>query len=337
MAARVAALRAAGASVDVVAIHEPIARRRVVRKYASLTVRSIAYVARSRARGRKVDVVEAHIAFPTGLVARPVAALLGASLVLFAHGADVLEVPTRTRLHRALARVTYESARLVIANSEFLAGELRRMFPSVAGRVVVRSPGIELDRFGRPNLDLRARRGVLFVGRLIPEKGCAILLRAIATVDPGHRPTPVTVIGDGPEREALQILAADLHLDVTFSGPVGPDMVAEAMRSAALVVVPSVYREPLGLVALEAMAAGAIVVASTTGGLTEIVEDSRNGLAVLPGDVGALASAVERAMSLFNDRLESARIREAARRTAESHDVGVIAAESMRLYATLTA
>jgi len=98
-----------------------------------------------------------------------------------------------------------------------------------------------------------------------------------------------------------------------------------------------VYREPLGLVALEAMAAGAIVVASTTGGLTEIVEDSRNGLAVLPGDVGALASAVERAMSLFNDRLESARIREAARRTAEGHDIGVIAAESMRLYATLTA
>jgi glycosyltransferase involved in cell wall biosynthesis len=337
VAARVAALRAAGASVDLVAIHDPAARRRVVRKYASLSVRAIAFATLARARGKRVDVVEAHIAYPTGLVARPVARMLGAPLVLFAHGADVLDIPRRSPLHHSLARATFGAARLIVANSHFLAGELRREFPLTADQVIALSPGIELDRFGGPSDDVRPRRGLLFVGRLIAEKGCAILIRAMAAIEPARRPTPFTVMGDGSERRALETLAAELSLDVRFAGPVGPDAVADAMRSSALVVVPSVYREPFGLVALEAMAAGAIVVASATGGLTEIVEDGRNGIAVPPGDVGALTAALERGMSIANDPIEGTRVRRAARGTAERHDVRLIAAESLRLYGTLMA
>jgi glycosyltransferase involved in cell wall biosynthesis len=337
IAARVDALRAAGAHVDVVAVSDPAVGRRVVMKYASLGARSVAYTALRRVRRPKVDIVEAHIAFPTGLVARPVAALLGAPLVLFAHGADVLEVPWRSRRHEVLARRTYAAARLVIANSEFLAGELRRVFPALTDKIVVMSPGIELARFQGSDAATRGSRGLLFVGRLVPAKGGAILLRALAGLPPASRPAPVTFIGDGPERDLLKALARDLGLAVTFAGEAGRDAVAEAMRASAIVAVPSVHQEPLGLAALEAMAAGAIVVASATGGLQEIVDDGVNGLTVPPDDVAALSAAILRAKSIAADGVEGARVRNAASLTAQAHDIGQVVAASLRLYGTLKA
>lgn len=335
VAARVDALRAAGAQVDVVAVHDPAAGRRVLSKYASLSLRSAAYAIRRRVRGQQVDIVEAHIAFPTGLVAGPVAASLGAPLVLFAHGADVLEVPWRSRRHEALARRTYAAARLVIANSEFLAGRLRAAFPRIAERITVMSPGIEFARFARRSDPPDQRAGLLYVGRLVAPKGCAVLFHAIAALEPSSRPRPLTVIGDGPERVALQALARDLGLEVQFRGEAGRDAVADAMRAAAVVAVPSTYQEPLGLVALEAMAAGAIVIASAVGGLAGIVENGVNGLAVPPDDVAALAAAIGRGLAIAGDPETGARFRAAALKTAEAHDLGPVVQASLSMYAEL--
>ena len=133
---------------------------------------------RARLGGRRVDIVEAHIAYPTGLIARPAAALVGAPLVLFSHGADILAIPTRSTRHARLARSTYGAAALIVANSRFLAGEIARRYPDVADRVRVLSPGIEVERFATAST--ASRSGVLFVGRLIPEKGVDVLIRAMA-------------------------------------------------------------------------------------------------------------------------------------------------------------
>jgi glycosyltransferase involved in cell wall biosynthesis len=329
--ARVEALRALGADVRLVANRDPAVGRRIAAKYASLALSAGRAAFAARFGARHVDIVEAHIAYPTGLVARPAAALVGAPLVLFAHGADVRDIPRRSRRHARLARSTYASAALIVANSDFLAGEIRARFPVASGRVRVLTPGIELDRFAHD--PMAPRDGVLFVGRLIPEKGAGVLIRAMALV--GGAEGPLTIIGDGPERTRLAALADDLDVDLDLRGELGRADVARAMTRAAVLVVPSVYPEPLGLVALEAMASGAIVVASATGGLVETVLDGQTGLTVTPGDPDALAGAIERAATLATDPHAGASMRAAGRAMAERHDVRRAAADSLAWYGTL--
>ena len=333
MAARVAALRALGAEVRVAAIRDPAVHRRVAAKYASLAWAAGRIALASRARGRRFDVVEAHIAYPTGLIARPVAAFAGAPLVLFAHGADVLDLPARSARHARLARSTYRSAALIVANSRFLAAEIAARYPAVADRVRVLTPGIELERFSA--VPPASRGGVLFVGRLVPEKGVDVLIRAMAALRERGDGSRLTILGEGAQGPHLASLAKDLGVDIELRGGVGRDEVAAAMASAAVVAVPSVYREPLGLVALEAMAAGAIVVASATGGLVETVADGASGLAVPPGDVAALAAALERALGISADPLQGPAMRSAAAAMAETHDVRRAAAASLAWYGTL--
>jgi glycosyltransferase involved in cell wall biosynthesis len=338
VAARVEALRAQGVDVRVVANRDPRVHRGIVGKYGSLGCAAGRTTLHARTAGPRIDIVEAHIAYPTGLIARPVAAFLGAPLVLYAHGADVMSIPERSSHHRRLARSTFRAASLIVANSRFLASEIGRRFPAVTDRVTVISPGITFDRFGADVVEPRS--GVLFVGRLIPEKGVDVLLRAIAMrplgSDAHERSLPrLTILGDGPERARIAQLAAGLGVDLEFRGDVAPAAVAAAMRRAQVVVVPSVYREPLGLVAIEAMAAGAIVVASATGGLIETVLDGETGLTAPPGDPRALRQAIDRALAISTDPLEGPAMRAAGRAMAASHDIHRSAMASIELYGTL--
>jgi glycosyltransferase involved in cell wall biosynthesis len=253
--------------------------------------------------------------------------------VLFAHGADVLDLPARSGRHARLARSTYRSAALIVANSRFLAAEISARYPAVADRVRVLTPGIELERFS--SVPAASRAGVLFVGRLVPDKGVDVLIRAMAALHERGGGARLTILGDGAEAPRLASLARDLGVDIELRGGVGRDEVAAAMASAAVVAVPSVYREPLGLVALEAMAAGAIVVSSATGGLVETVDDGVSGLSVPAGDVEAVADAIDRALRISADPIAGPAMRAAALAMAETHDVRRAAAASLAWYGTL--
>jgi len=112
-----------------------------------------------------------------------------------------------------------------------------------------------------------------FVGRLIADKGCDVLLRALTEcAQRGHR-FGLDIYGEGPQKEKLEAQARELGLSgaVRFHGSVtGEDLVLAYNRSLG-VVVPSLWEEPLGIVALEAMACGRAVIAASVGGLPEIV------------------------------------------------------------------
>ena len=135
---------------------------------------------------------------------------------------------------------------------------------------------------------------VVFVGRLTAKKGVADLIEAVGSVP--DRPQ-VVVIGDGPLRAELEAQAARLRVEVDFRGVQSSAQVAAAMQSASLVAMPSRRAhtgdaEGLGVVALEAAAAGRPVVGYVHGGLPEAVLDGVTGRLVPEGDVAALARAL---------------------------------------------
>jgi glycosyltransferase involved in cell wall biosynthesis len=124
----------------------------------------------------------------------------------------------------------------------------------------------------------------LFVGRLAAEKGVATLLSAWRDLD-----LPLRIVGDGPLRALAQQAK---QASIIWLGRLSPDGVAEEMRRARFLVMPSEWYEGFPLVVAEAMARGLPIIASNLGGLGELVRDGATGLSFTAGDATDLARAV---------------------------------------------
>jgi glycosyltransferase involved in cell wall biosynthesis len=140
---------------------------------------------------------------------------------------------------------------------------------------------------------------VFFSGRHVPEKGLAILLSAWPIIASAHPDATLYIAGDGPETAGLKRLGRLLNIDsqLVWLGWIARAENLTQAGSSAVVVVPSVWQEPFGLVAAEASLTGRPVVASRTGGLLDIVADQETGILVAPGDVIGLAIAVRSLLS----------------------------------------
>lgn len=134
----------------------------------------------------------------------------------------------------------------------------------------------------------------VFTGRLAREKGVATLLRALALARGQGTAARLRVVGDGPLRPALERLTLELGLRdaVEFTGWLPLERVEAQLADAWALVAPSLWAEPLGLTALEAVVRGLPVIASATGGLAETVEHGVSGLLFPNGDVDALAACL---------------------------------------------
>lgn len=296
-----AEIAAAGASVTVLGL----------KGYRPADVLALARVLRRR----RVDVVHSHGHF-AGVLGRSAAWWSGAPAAV--HHLHTMDPTLRTRhlrLERVLARVT----RRVICCSAAVARHAVEVMRLPADLTVVVPNGIDPPPAADRAAALRAIGSpappVLgCVGSLTAHKGQAVLLRAAAAL-PRSACGTVVLIGDGPERGALEALAAAIGLSdrVRFAGA-RPD--ARALLPAFdVAVVPSTEREGMPLAALEAMDAGLPLVASRLGGLCEVIEHERSGLLVPPGDPAALAGAL-RAVLEQPGRARS--LGEAARRSVET-------------------
>jgi glycogen(starch) synthase len=176
------------------------------------------------------------------------------------------------------------------------------------------------------------RPRVLFVGRLAPQKGVHTLVAAAGLLeDPSVR---VLLVGDGPERKALEREAERIDAGdrVRFLGFFAHERLPAAMAHADLLVLPSVYEE-LGTVLLEAMWAGLPIVASRTGGIPDVIEDGVNGLLVPPGEPEALASVIDRVLA---DRALAYRLSEGAQKRGKDYDWEVLAGRVLQVYRGVT-
>ena len=202
-----------------------------------------------------------------------------------------------------------------VAISQAIAASLPRESP------IIRNP-FEAVEFQDLGSEFRTK-DIVFLGRLVSAKGCDVALHSLALLRAeGMRPS-FTIIGDGPEAPALKRLTADLGLgdQVTFLGAMREGRGREVARHKVM-VVPSIWAEPFGVVALEGIAAGCAVVASAGGGLPDGVGPC--GLLFPNGDAEALAARLkelltnaalrERLLSARDRHLEQFRLENVARR-----------------------
>lgn len=196
------------------------------------------------------------------------------------------------RLRQALMK-----ADRICPPSEWAAAEVRRLFPVDPDRVVAVPNGVppEFLTFSRK---ADADSGpLLFFGRLSRDKGVDLLLKAYAELPAATRPD-LHIAGDGEEREHLTTLASDLGItgSVQFLPWQTHRQLGERLSQAAVCVLPS-REENYSLAILSAMAVGAPVISTRTGGTPEIIKDRKTGILVEPDSKDALVAALRQALT----------------------------------------
>ncbi|HXE82298.1 MAG TPA: glycosyltransferase family 4 protein [Gemmatimonadales bacterium] len=248
-------------------------------------------------RRRQYDVIHVHWPVPHALFGWMAkrASKERPRLVTTWYGVELRWVQSSLPWLRWFVRWALKISDTIVAISSYTAREIAR-FAQVPVEVI---PYTLPFAAGTSQARLPRAGGfqVLFVGRLVERKGVKHLIEAIARM-PDAR---LVVIGDGPERQALEAGTRDLGLGsrVDFRGRVSDDELRATYAASDALVLPSILdargdTEGLGVVLLEAMSYGVPVVASDIGGITDIVEHNQSGLLVPPGDSAALAQALER-------------------------------------------
>jgi glycosyltransferase involved in cell wall biosynthesis len=241
----------------------------------------------------RLDVVNLHFIGSPALFLLLAHWLLRFRFVVSLHGNDVEGLNAQSNFDRSVWRATVRGADALITPSQFLARRIADLEPTLEPRIRVVPNGVELDAdadTARPDFVPRADF-VLAVGRLMPVKGMDVLVDALRLCRARGISTPLVIIGDGPERDALRQLARanDLQDQIFFVGARTQPEVRQAMRACLLVVVPS-RQESFGLTLLEAQDCGKAVIASNVGGIPELVCDGVTGWLVPPEDSQALAA-----------------------------------------------
>ena len=147
-------------------------------------------------------------------------------------------------------------------------------------------------------LDFAARpRDLIFVGRLVSQKGVPVMIDAIARLRSRGVTVSATIVGEGPDRAALerQVAGAGLGEAVRFTGRLHLDQIHAQLAQHKMMIVPSVYREPFPMAVLEGLSAGCVLVASNTGGLPEGVGPC--GVTFPMGDRAALSLLIEKLLA----------------------------------------
>ena len=269
-----------------------------------------------------VKLIHAHFGLDA-LTALPYAVSTGKPLIVSFYGMDVTSLPYRrgvdARRYRSGLPRLFDQARVLIAPSHFLAGELDRLGAPM-NKVVIHPTGTVVGPTPRPS----GRSGVIFVGRLVPKKGVADLLHAMALLPEPLRSTPVTVVGYGPLLPGLKSAADKLALNVNFRGRLPSEQVTKLLTEHAVFCGPSQRApdgdcESLGMLFIEAALAGLAVVSYRHGGVPESVEDSVTGLLAAERDVPELSRHLRQ---LLCDPQRAADIGRAGyRRAAEMFDI----------------
>jgi glycosyltransferase involved in cell wall biosynthesis len=277
----------------------------------ALAATTLPVVRRTLADGYDFQAIDAHYFYPDGVAAAMIANRIRKPFVITARGTDINLIP-RYRAARRMILWTAERAAAIVTVSSALRDLLVALGVS-PGKIYVLRNGVDLNHF-RPvdRLAIRNALGldgtvVLSVGNLIESKGHHIVIEAVACMPD----VSLLVAGHGPDSERLQAQVKRLRIGdrVRFLGPVSQDKLRECYCAADALVHAS-SREGWPNVLLESMACGTPVIATSVGGVPEIVRAECTGILITQRSKEAIVDAVHRLLSNYPDR-------DATRRYAE--------------------
>ncbi len=271
------------------------------------------------ARQNKTDAALVFFGMPTGPIGWWLKKYMGLPYVVSLQGGDVPgfmsdEMATYHRVAGPVISEVWRKAFAVVANSTGLAALAQRHAPDVDIQMI--PAGADLNAMTpSPVPTLEGPLRLLFVGRLVHQKGLDILLRALAKIKDDD--WTLTIAGEGPLKEELTSASRALGLAerITFRGWLGRDQLPEVYEQADVFVLPS-RDEGMPNAMLEAMSAGLPVVGSKVAGLDEVVIDGDCGVLVPPENTEALSEALH---SVISDRDKAFMLGQAARKRVEAH------------------
>ncbi|MEK7637759.1 MAG: glycosyltransferase [Patescibacteria group bacterium] len=275
--------------------------RRVVRSLFSGSVRPrwwwlVGWLRQAERQGLETAIF-GH--FSAAVLAAGIRRRSGLRYVILVHGNDLLSEQRRWYV-RPLIGWLLRGAEFVGVNSKYVE-QLVRAYRVPMVRIIHTHPFV-LTRDIPAAIPRQPNFRLITVGRLVPRKNVGAVIRALKALRPRWPALSLDIVGDGPERERLQSLVAELNqsVAVTFHGQISEAEKWRLLGRADIFVMAPTVRthgadvEGLGLVYLEAAAAGLPVVASDTGGIADAVVDGKTGYLINPGDDQALIAAVER-------------------------------------------
>jgi glycosyltransferase involved in cell wall biosynthesis len=259
----------------------------IIPRSSRLSYLSAARRAVDAARSFKPDLVHAHSAAAFGVWAlrsklRP--------LIVSVWGSDVVDFPSSWFRKRYLRKVLRNADRLT-ATSRFLADTTAKLAPGIGSKLDVIPFGVDIPEqvADFPDGPLR----LCYIKGHKPIYGIDLLLKAMVSLKERSPGIKLTIAGQGPSTANLKALSSRLDLDdvVTFAGLLDRDDIYRLLGESHIMIMPSL-KEAFGVAALEASACARPVIATTVGGLPEVVDNGVTGLLVPPGDVEALVEAV---------------------------------------------
>jgi glycosyltransferase involved in cell wall biosynthesis len=289
-------------------------------------------------RRHKIDLIHVQCVSVNGHYASIAARALGLPLVVTSQGERTMDAERVYEkspfINGVLRRLLAEAGQVTACSRDTLEDLETYTGTSFGARGAVIYNGIRLEDFDGVEPYPHPRPYILGIGRQVAQKGFDVLIEAFAAS--GLQSHDLLLAGDGPERQNLELLARKMRIEarVHFLGRADRNTAVALFRGCAWFVLPS-RQEPMGIVNLEAMAAGKAVIASRTGGVREIVADGETGLLAPPGEAQPLAAAMRR---LAADEVLRERLGAAGRERVQQFTWQAIASSYRRIYeAALTA
>lgn len=269
-----------------------------------LNFNMIAKVGELISQGEKFDIIHAHD-WLTAYAGKTLKAAYRIPLTSTIHATEAgrnsgINGETQKYINDTEWMLTYESSE-VIVNSNYMKNELQRLFGLPYDKINVVPNGVNINLFNDVERDYDFRRQyamdnekiILFMGRLVYEKGIQHLISAMPKILNHYHDAKLIVCGKGGMIDELKREAYSLGLGnkIYFAGYMNSKNVQKMYKCADVAVFPSTY-EPFGIVALEAMLSGTPIVVSDIGGLNEIVDHGINGMKSYAGNPNSLADSI---------------------------------------------
>lgn len=263
----------------------------------------------------KVEHLHNHFGDSSGMVTMLASQLSGVGYSITFHGPHIFFEPTLLALRE---KVKY--AKFIVCISNYCKSQMM-LFSDTEDwhKLQIVHCGIDINSYTisqQPEKQADKPVKLLYVGRLAAEKGVPVLLRSLIALKREGHEFHLTLLGDGPERAALEaeVEAQGLEQMVHFGGFASQETVRSTLQASDVFILPS-FAEGVPVSLMEAMACGVPVIGTNVGGVTELIEHGVSGLVVAPSDEVALKNAIFSYLS--NPALRES-VKQAARKVVES-------------------